>query len=377
MQKLFKFKSFILVVFVVVCTFLGRTISTFSISERNIVLMIGIDYTGTDYAVTTQVVSPSSGQGAESASSDNFATITTKAPTVAQALEDIGGKIGRTLSLAHCNIIVLSKNALLSNPDSYLNNLITSWLLPINAVIVAVDDKPENVMKLKVPSSENIAFYLQTLMLTEKKSLLTKTHINTFLTDFASKSKTTTLPICVPTEIDDESVLSSQSGTGKYATIDLKTNFAVSKDGTVMLLDEKTTQITNLLRTKIKEAYLNVQYDDYNVEYQIVKSDTKMKYENNSVTSKFKAEIALVEIENKTFSEFLLSKEFKDKFMSELKKDLTEKMNDVFELSKTTKSDFLMLRNLAWQSEGLNYNPDAFWENLTFNPQIELSLVKS
>ena len=102
-----------------------------------------------------------------------------------------------------------------------------------------------------------------------------------------------------------------------------------------------------------------------------------MKYENNSVTAKFKAEIALVEIENKTFSEFLLSKEFKDKFMSELKKDLTEKMNDVFELSKTTKSDFLMLRNLAWQSKGLNYNPDAFWENLTFNPQIELSLVKS
>ncbi|MGN0795349.1 MAG: Ger(x)C family spore germination C-terminal domain-containing protein [Christensenellales bacterium] len=377
MQKLFKMKSMILVIFIVACTFLGRTINTFSISERNVVLMLGIDYNGTNYIVTTQVVSPTSGAGAESASADNFVTVSAEAPTVTQGLEDIGSKIGRTLSLAHCNIVVLSKQSLLNNPDSFLNNLITSWLLPLNSVVVAVEGKPEDIIKLKVPTSENIAFYLQTLMLTEKKSLVTKTHVNSFLTDYASKSKTVTLPVCIPTEVDEDSILASQQGTGKYVTINLKNNFAVSRDGNFMKLDENTVNVTNLLKRKINNAYMTIEYDDYKIEYQIVKSSTKMKYDENRVTAEFKADIAISEIESKTFSEYLLSKEFKQEFLSALEKDLTEKMKNAFDLSKANQFDFLMLRNLAWQEEGLNFNSDNFWENLSFKSEIDLSLIKS
>ena len=377
MQKLFKFKSFILVVFVVVCTFLGRTISTFSISERNLVCMVGIDYDGVNYVVTAQIVSPSSGGASESSSADTFATVTDKATTVSEALNNIGSKTGHVLSLAHCNIVMLSKVALLHGPDSYLVNLTTSWLLPLNAVLVATDDAPESIMKLRVPTADVMTFYLQSRLLTEKRGLVTKTHINTFLTDYSSKSETVLVPVCRPIELSDDSILSSSKGNGKYVAPDLKSNFAVTKGGSIVTLDENAVGAVNLMRKQISEANLSIVYDDYKIEYQIVKSKTKMKYENNKVSAKLSADVAIKEIESVNFSEYLLSKEFKETFTKKLKQELENKLSDAFNLSKSSGSDFLMIKNLVWQSEGLSADLSHVLDSTQFKPEVEISLVKS
>ena len=222
-----------------------------------------------------------------------------------------------------------------------------------------------------------MTFYLQSRLLTEKRGLVTKTHVNTFLTDFSSKSKTALLPVCRPIELDDDSILSSSKGNGKYVAPDLKSNFAVTKGGSIVTLDENAVGAVNLMRKQISEANLSIVYDDYKIEYQIVKSKTKMKYENNKVSAKLSADVAIKEIESVNFSEYLLSKEFKETFTKKLKQDLENKLSDAFNLSKSSGSDFLMIKNLVWQSEGLSADLSHVLDSAQFKPEVEISLVKS
>lgn len=374
MRKLYKAKWLIILIFIALFTFLGRVIDSFSVSQLTVAVIIGIDCDESEYSVTAQTVSASGQSSGES--NITYVTMTSKGKTVSDALTSLSKKAGGFLSLAHCNVVVMSKNALLKSPDAVLLSLVNSHMLPLNAVIISAEGSPADIIGAKIPTGGSAALYLQSLTLTEEKNSITKNKLNEFLTDYTSKSATSFFALSKKEEISDDSVI-SPSPTENGATLNLDSNLVITADGKALVLDADTSKGANLIKTKLKYVSFTLDFKGLPLTYELLQSECKIEYENKKATASLKASIAIKEVHSEKFSEYLLDPDFKIALKAEIEKQLKEYMQNAFEVSKTNDVDFLMLKNKAYQREGLNFKDENFLNSITFSPSVDLKLAMS
>ena len=103
----------ILLVIAIILIVFGRMIESPALTKTGIVLGAGIDFLPEtqEFVVTAQNVIMAS-SSSESGGQTTYSTYTEKGKSISSALDSISRKMGLTLSLSHCNVLILSQETL-------------------------------------------------------------------------------------------------------------------------------------------------------------------------------------------------------------------------------------------------------------------------
>ena len=162
--KFFARKTLIILLIAVVLVFFGRVVENKSLTQSGIAVGIGVDFKDEKYNITVQVVTVSGGAGSDKGTT-NYLTYSAEGKTIGDAVNAVSEKIGLVVSLSHCNLVIMSRSALSLNPIRTFSALTKSLSLPEQALVVATDEDIPSLFASKIPSTENISFFLQSVLL--------------------------------------------------------------------------------------------------------------------------------------------------------------------------------------------------------------------
>ena len=146
LTKLLSAKWAVLLVVAAVLLFFGRVTDARSLSHTAIVTGLGIAAGEDGFAVSAELaVMTSEAGGSPSA---NYAVLTEKGATVSEAVERISQKAGLIVSLSHCNVLVLTKEALLAEGERLFAPLVQTYSLPEQAILTATTGDPADILSV-------------------------------------------------------------------------------------------------------------------------------------------------------------------------------------------------------------------------------------
>lgn len=392
MKKIIRAKWFILLLAFAIVAFIGRVNKVSSIADTAIIIGLGIDVKNSDYNVSVQTFIPK-GDIAGGGVAPTYEVYSAIAPTVSGALTDIGEKLGLVLSLSHCHIIVASKEALDSDINKEVQSLIDSWHLTLQAVMVATEDNPDEVLKAKIPSSNASTSYLQTVLRqTSSFSNLTSLSVKDFFVDSYGKAKVSAVALLEMEELppDTESNSGSEaSGSGggggdsssKIYAFTLNKNLIfganVSKS---FIIEEPYAEVLNAFQVDKKGGRVEItMLDGSVVHYQTINVDGKLKVSKNRVDATIKAQFVLREYKRKgeATSLYRLTDEDRKEIVTKTEEAIIGLLKDTFFLSKTHDVDFFQIEDKMYQKFGRHWEkPQNFLENLEFNANAEITLKR-
>src|SRR5574344_716607 len=126
LSKLLRSKFILIGIFLLFLIIVGRTIAISSLTDNAIVIAVGIDLAPQGkYDVTVHVVNPTGSSpesGGGGASAQKYVNYKATGSTLASALSTLHESIGLVVSLSHCNVVLVSKEALQKGINEEIQN---------------------------------------------------------------------------------------------------------------------------------------------------------------------------------------------------------------------------------------------------------------
>lgn len=259
-------KALFLVIFTIatVLTYL-RAIPQVSLTERAVVVGLGIDITEGGYKLTAQIINPQSkGQGGSEGASDGYGIVSGEGETLADAIGTIAQKTGLTVSLSQCNMIVLGDSAMKTLKFPAVNYLVQSYAVPELAIIAVTKGSAEKLFKTNPVLTTLSSFQLQqTLHSATDNSEILSTNIKDFFDGYLSKTGIAPVVYVEAKEVDKESVdKASEGGGDNYYEYDYTKVALFSPGKNALLLDPDDTNSINYMRYTLKRGGETITLDD-------------------------------------------------------------------------------------------------------------------
>lgn len=378
-DNFFSKKWLVILLSAMILTIFGRVIDNKSLTQSGIVVGLGIDFKDEQYEVTVQTVSVSGSAGTDKAVSE-YLTYSAKGSSLTEAINSISEKLGLIVSLSHCNLVIMSRSALSLNPIRTFSALTKPLALPEQALVVATDHEIPKLFASKIPSTENISFFLQAVLLQDLEAGgLTSVSVKDFLAMRCSRSGSAFVPYLELTEMEEKPIGDSTSGGGndKNYIVDINKNLVLNDKDNVVI-DEKIAEAVNLLFSDEVKNKLPVKLDKGGViEFRIVNSSPSVKVDGNKISAKIKMSVSFVEAQgfdtpyilNCNSVEVLQARDI-------LEKKLQSALTEGYNLSKAHRIDFLGIENLLFQKHGLNLNKEMV-ENAVFDAVFDIEVTEN
>ena len=375
-DKLFAKKWAVILVVAVILTIFGRVIDNKALTQSGIVVGIGIDFKDNLYDVTIQAVAVDGSAGSDKAST-NFLTYSAKGETISDAVNALSEKLGLIVSLSHCNLVIMSRPALALDPVRTFSALTKPLALPEQALVVATDMDIGKVFASKIPSTENVSFFLQSVLLQDLGAGgLTSVSVKDYLAMRCSRSGGVAIPYLELYEMTDKP-LGSQPTEDKNYVIDLNKNLVINDDGD-MVIDETMAKSANMFLTgDVKDKIAVPLKNGGVVEFRVIKVSQKTKVDGMKVIAEMKMNVSFVEAQgfDTPFELNCNSPEVIDA-KTALEKMLSKELIACFELSKEYGIDFLGLENLLYQKHGRNLTRDCF-DQIQFEVKYSVTVTEN
>lgn len=173
---------------------------------------IGIDKNGDEIELSLNVITPSS-QGLSSGGSiGTVKTFAGSGKNISTAISKISLSIGKSVGLAHCDAVVVSKDIIKEDITQVLDYFIRSNNLTSNAIIFITEGKAKDVIKAGAQETSSFALTLSDIISFNKMfSFGDSINIDNFYINYFSESGVTILPV-ISTGPEDESVPDQPSG---------------------------------------------------------------------------------------------------------------------------------------------------------------------
>lgn len=375
-DKLFAKKWLVILVVGIALTIFGRVIDNKALTQSGIVVGIGIDYRDNLYDVTIQAVAVDGSAGSDKAST-NFLTYSATGKTISDAVNSLSEKLGLIVSLSHCNLVIMSRAALALDPVRTFSALTKPLALPEQALVVATDMDIGKVFASNIPSTENVSFFLQSVLLQDLGAGgLTSVSIKDYLAMRCSRSGGVMVPYLELHELADKPI-SSQPSEDKNYVVDLNKNLIVDEDGD-MVIDETMAKSANMfLSNSVKDKIAVPLKNGGVVEFRVIKVSSKTKVEGMKVVCQMKMTVSFVEAQgfdtplelNCNSPEVLDAK-------VQLEKMLADNLKDCFKLSQDSGIDFLGLENLLYQKYGLDLRDNVF-DQIEFDVSFDVKVTEN
>lgn len=371
---LLRTKWFVFLMIAVLLTIFGRTVETPSLTKSAIVLGIGIDYSfdNTEFEVSTQSVLVGSSSG--ESTSTSYVTFTANGKTIAGAMDSISRKMGLIVSLAHCNVVVFSQEALTLDHLELIYPLTGMYALPIQTIIVSCKDTPKDLLSLRVGTTISSPFFLQQALINEEGSDgMLRTTAKEFLARSLSKSQSNAIPY-IQTDKMQSPPLTEQG--------DVKDAYELNFEKALVFNHAKSDFIEKDY-SEILAIYLShdvvgtLNYTSQNgetIEFKVLKKSVFLKADGLNVTAKIQLTADVSDVQHVNSDEILTSAdEIVIRFADNLARECEKQLLDLFEISKQSDIDFLYLQEKVYQSQGRKYR-DGCLDKINFRPLVEISV---
>ena len=375
-DRLLSKKWLVILIVGVILTVFGRVIDNKALTQSGIVVGIGIDYRDNLYDVTIQAVAVDGGAGSDKGST-NFLTYSAKGKTISDAVNSLSEKLGLIVSLSHCNLVIMTRSALALEPVRTFSALTKPLALPEQALVVATDMDIGKVFASKIPSTENVSFFLQSVLLQNLGAGgLTSVSVKDYLAMRCSRSGGVMVPYLELYEMTDKPI-SSQPSEDKNYVIDLNKNLVINDKGD-MVIDETTAKSANMFLSKdVKDKIAVPLKNGGVVEFRVIKVSSKTKVEGMKVVCEMKMNVSFVEAQgfdtplvlNCNSPEVLDAK-------NTLEQMLADDLESCFLLSKQCGIDFLGLENLLYQKHG-RHLPQNCFDQILFEASYSVTVTEN
>ena len=376
-DKFFSKKWLVILISAVILTIFGRVIDNKSLTQSGIVVGLGIDYQDNQYEVTVQTVSVSGSAGTDKATS-SYLTYSAKGQTLSEAINSLSEKLGLIVSLSHCNLVIMSRSALSLNPIRTFSALTKPLALPEQALVVATDHEIPKLFASKIPSTENISFFLQAVLLQNLEAGgLTSVSVKDFLAFRCSQSGCAIVPYLQLTEMPEKPIGDNTGGDDKNYIVDINKNLAVNDKGNTLIEEDIAKAVNLFFSDKVKNKLPVSLPNGGVIEFRIIDNSRKIKIKDNKIETTIKMKVSFVEAQgldtpyilNCNSAEVLKARDV-------LEKQLADALTNGFLLSKSCGIDFLGTKNLLYEKYGLKLDKD-FQESLSFDVKFDIDVTEN
>lgn len=375
---LMRTKWFIVFLAVLGLVIFGRTVNSPELTKTAIVLGAGLDYSEEkgEFIITTQSVlmASSSSEGSGLTSYDTF---TSTGKTIAEALDDISRKMGLTLSLAHCNVLFVSKSVLKLDHMQLIYPLTGMYSLPEHAILVTGEKSPREMLATQIGTTVSAPYFLQ-LALANKEGTngMIRTNVKDFLARSLSRSKATVIPYITMKEMSDQPLTSDGEKEENYE-FDLSSTLVFNHDDARILEDKQAEMLALYLTRSTFGALAYESENGERVEFRLLNKNVDASAKGRNITAKIELVVELLDVQFINTDKVLTGadpqiRESADKLAKELEGTLLQ----LFELSKEWNIDFLGLQSKAYQSVGRTLEEDCL-ATLSFTPQVTLKVKET
>lgn len=371
---LLRTKWFVFLMIAVLLTIFGRTVETPSLTKSAIVLGIGIDYSfdNAEFEVSTQSVLVGSSSGENTSTS--YVTFTANGKTIAGAMDSISRKMGLIVSLAHCNVVVFSQEALTLDHLELIYPLTGMYALPVQTIIVSCKGTPKDLLSLRVGTTISSPFFLQQALINEEGSDgMLRTTAKEFLARSLSKSQSNAIPY-IQTDKMQSPPLTEQGDVKDAYELNFE-KALVFNHAKSHLVEKDYSEILAIYLSHDVVGTLN--YTSQNgetIEFKVLKKSVFLKADGLNVTAKIQLTADVSDVQHVNSDEILTSAdEIVIRFADNLARECEKQLLDLFEISKQSNIDFLYLQEKVYQSQGCKYHDDCL-DKINFRPQVEISV---
>ena len=375
-DNFFSKKWLVILVSAIILTTFGRVIDNKSLTQSGIVVGLGIDFQDDLYEVTVQTVSVSGSAGTDKARS-SYLTYSAKGATLTEAINSISEKLGLIVSLSHCNLVIMSRSALSLNPVRTFSALTKPLALPEQALVVATDQEIPSLFASKIPSTENISFFLQAVLLQDLEAGgLTSVSVKDFLAMRCSKSKSAVVTYLKLNEMTEKPI-GDNSGNDKNYIIDINKNVVVNERAN-FIIDEHIAEVVNLFYSNNVKNKLPVPLGNGAViEFRIVNNSRSIKIDGYNIKVKLKMDLSFVEAQGLD-TPYILNCNSKEVLEARdiLEGLLTDALIEGYALSKECGIDFLGIENLLYQRYGTNLD-DEWLDKVSFDASFDIEVTEN
>lgn len=371
---LLRTKWFVFVMIAVLLTIFGRTVETPSLTKSAIVLGIGIDYSSqnAEFEVSTQSVLVGSSSGENTSSS--YITFTSSGKTIAGAMDSISRKMGLIVSLAHCNVVVFSQEALTLDHLELIYPLTGMYALPVQTIIVSCKDNPKDLLSLRVGTTISSPFFLQQALINEEGSDgMLRTTAKEMLARSLSKSQSNAIPYIEATKMSSPP-LTEQGDVKDAYELNFEKSLVFNHEK-CDLIESGYSEILAIYLSHDVVGTLNYTSDDgESIEFKVLKKNVSIKADGTNVSATIELTADVSDVQHLKSDEILTSAdEIVIRFADNLAKRCEQQLLDLFEISKQSGIDFLYLQEKAYQSQGRKYRDDCL-NDISFTPNVSISV---
>lgn len=371
---LMRTKWFVFLLVAIVLIIFGRTVDTPSLIKSAIVLGIGIDYyeDTLEFEVTAQsaIVGSSSGDTTDT----RFIAYTARGKTIAGAMDGISRKMGLIVSLAHCNVLVMSQSALKLDHMQLIYPLTGMYALPEQTILIASEQTPKDLLSLRIGTTLSAPFFLQQALVNEEGSDgMIRTTAKDFLARSLSKSKANAIPYVRAKKLESPPI-GQQGNDEESYTLDFNDALVFNHDKSAVI-ERRYAEILAFYLGKDVTGTLNIADENGGtMEFKILKKDVKLKADKKRLVAEVKLSLDLSDVQHVSTSDVLDSaSDIVRKYADLLQEDIKERFAYLFDLSKQEDVDFLGLQSKAYQSIGRDMEDDCL-STLSFDAKVKITV---
>ena len=367
-------KWFVFALIALILIVFGRTVETPSLSKSAVVLGIGIDYAEDTslFTVSAQCVLVGSSSG--DTSETTFNTYSSSGNTIAGAMDGISRKMGLIISLAHCNVVVMSQSALTLDHMQLIYPLTGMYALPEQTIIVSCPDSPEELLSLRVGTTLSAPFFLQQALINEEGSDgMIRTTSKDFLARSLSRSEANAVPYIKVQKTQSPPI--SQQGNDEDSYELLIGDALVFNHDKFAVIDKEYAEVLALfLGHGVTGTFNYTDKEGGSMEFKVLKKDVKLKADGRDVKAEINLSVDLSDVQNvKTDKVLSSADEVVKLYAQKLADEIKAKFEYLYEFSKKENIDFLNLQAKAYQSVGRMLERDCL-STISFTPIVKISV---
>lgn len=368
--------------------FYVRTIPQISLSERAIVIGLGIDFDEEKgYTMTAQIINTIK-QGPTGGASDSYGIVEATADTMAVALGMIAEKTGLNVSLSQCNVLILGKSLLETDVFPNINYLLQIFQIPEQSVLAATDTAAGELLRAKPVLAPMSSFYLQQTLTTmnENEGVL-NTDVKDFSGVYLADNGAPSIAMITKRELPPADVggQTAESSSDKYYEFDYGKCVVFSKGKTPFILDNEDTESVNFILRKLKQGGETVKVGDYvyTVALTSKKYKSKAKFENGRLNYSGELKIKYYISEVKNMGVYNSVEDIPDGTIAEIEKEIKRqienRIRNTYEKTAAQGFDVFGVYGAAYSAEGVKWKNAAegnYFDLIDFNIAAEIKVTR-
>lgn len=372
-NRFFGAKWLVFLVVAVVLVFFGRVTDNKSLSQSAIVVGLGIDYAEEGFTVSAEAALISAAAGGSEAVT-TYAVYTEQDDTVSGALDKISQQMGLFVSLSHCNVVIVTKSALLAEQEKLFSPLIESYALPEQAILVSCEDTPESLLTAKVASAATVPFYIQAALQQNLGSSSPVT-VKDYAANILSPAACARIPVFVAAEAVNQPQLPDGEGKG-YSEVWADGCLVMTETDGFILDDELSRVASMATDADFSDRFSVSMPEGWSAEFLVMKADCSFESDGMSVRAEVELSVSLVQAESGDGQKATPSADGTRAAAEKLGDDIAERLSECFALSCENDADILRLGNILFRKDGYSL-PADYLSRVTFAASVEVTVRES